>query len=119
MARHPDASTQTRWLKLIRRWQQSQPQPTVRDFCQRHGLSEPSFYSWRRLLRQRGLLQEPAPTPAPPTPAFVKLTVSPEPAPATSAIELVLDQRRLLRVRAGFDPDTLVQLVRLLEELPC
>jgi transposase-like protein len=119
MAQRTHASTQSRWLKLIRRWQRSRPKATIREFCQRHALSEPSFYSWRRLLRQRGLLQEPPPTPTPTTPAFVNLTVAAEPAPATTAIELVLGDRRLLRVRAGFDPDTLVQLVRLLEEPPC
>ena len=119
MAQRIDASTQTRWLNLIRLWQRSQPKPTIREFCQRHGLSEPSFHSWRRTLRQRGLLQEFPPTPTLTPPAFVKLTVPAEPAADATAIELVLNDRRLLRVRAGFDPDTLRQLVRLLEGLPC
>jgi hypothetical protein len=30
-----------------------------------------------------------------------------------------LNERRLLRVRAGFDADTLLKLVRLLEEPSC
>ena len=39
----------------------------------------------------------------------------PEPM-ADSAIEVVLGDRRLLRVRPGFDAELLLELVRLLEE---
>jgi len=35
------------------------------------------------------------------------------------AIEVVVAERRLLRVRPGFDAELLRQLVRLLEELTC
>jgi transposase-like protein len=118
MAQHPDASKQKRWLELIGRWQQSQL--TIREFCERHHVSEASFFSWRRVLRHRGLLDQPAEPEAakttPKPPAFVKLTpVMPEPM-ADSAIEVVLGDRRLLRVRPGFDAELLLELVRLLEE---
>ena len=120
MARQPDASKQQRWLDLMRRWQQSRL--TVSAFCARYGLTQASFYFWRRVLRERGLLHEPPArsqpvVPAPPA-AFVKLAVDAA-APVTTAVELVLSADRLLRIRPGFDPDTLRQLVRLLEELPC
>jgi len=119
MAQHPDAGKQRRWLELIGRWQQSQF--TIREFCERHQVSEASFFSWRRVLRQRGLLDEPAEPKvaksASQPPAFVKLTpIGPEPTPA---IELVLGDRRVLRVRPGFDAELLLELVRLLEEPPC
>lgn len=116
MARLPDASKQRRWLERMRLWQQSQL--TVCEFCARHRLSEANFYAWRRVLQQRGLL------PARPTlqplkaAAFVKLTLDAEP-PAASAVELVLSDRRLLRLRPGFDPAMLLELVRLLEEPAC
>src|SRR5271163_4029710 len=113
MAQHPDASKQTRWLNLVLRWQRCRHKLTVREFCQRHGLSEPSFYTWRSVLRQRGLIQDQPPPQAPTSPTFVKLTVAAEPTSVTPAIDLVLSERRLLRVRAGFDPDTLLKLVRL------
>jgi transposase len=118
MARQPDASKQQRWLDLMHRWHESQL--TVRAFCERHRLSEPNFYVWRRVLRERGLLHDPpAPTQAAPTAtAFVKLTVD-APRVAATAVDLVLSERRLLRVRPGFDPATLLQLVRLLEEPAC
>lgn len=121
MARQPDASKQQRWLDLMRHWQQSPL--SVRAFCARYGVTQASFYFWRRVLRERGLLHptRPRARPTPPTPApaaFVKLTVDAH-APGTTAVEVVLNDRRRLRVPPGFDPTTLLQLVRLLEEPAC
>jgi transposase len=121
MARQPDPRKQQHWLNLVHRWRQSQL--TVRAFCDRHRLNEANFYLWRRILRERGLLHDPpartrraseASIPS----AFVRLTVDASPA-ATNAIELVLSDQRLLRVRPGFDPATLRQLLRVLEEPAC
>ena len=129
MAPRINASKQTRWLNLIRLCRRSHL--TIRDFCARRGISEPSFYSWRTVLKQRGLLDDlppqpsPNPSPQPVTPAFVNLTLGAaepaEPTPPTESttIDLVLNERRLLRLRPGFDPATLLQLVRLLEEPAC
>lgn len=117
MSRRPDVAKQARWLELIRRWQRSQT--TVREFCQCHRVSEAGFFSWRRKLGERGLLDDamPSRTPAD-APAFVKLTAL-DAAPTVSPVELVLGQRRVLRVRPGFDADMLLQLVRLLEGPAC
>jgi transposase-like protein len=117
MAQRPEAAKQNRWLELIRRWQRSQF--TVREFCQRHRVSEPSFYAWRRVLRERGLIQDSLAEPATSSaPAFVKLTLDAESA-AASAVDLVLSDRRVLRVRRGFDVDLLLELARLLEAAAC
>lgn len=75
MAQRPDASKQSRWLDLVQRWLRSHS--TVREFCELHQLSEASFYSWRRVLRQRGLLDEPAAPPPSAPPVFVKLDTAP------------------------------------------
>jgi transposase-like protein len=117
MAQRPDTAKQNRWLELVRRWQRSPI--TVREFCERHQVSEASFYSWRRVLCQRGLFDESMTSgAAAAAPAFVKLsTVVAE--PTGSPIELVLNQQRLLRVRPGFDADMLLELVRLLEGPTC
>jgi transposase len=121
MARHRDANKQHRWLNLIRLWQQSRL--TIREFCKRRGLNERRFHVWRRVLRRRGLLED-LPTSqevtkaSPVTAAFVNLTMAAEPV-SPSAIELVLGERRVVRVRPGFDSATLLQLVRLLEEPTC
>jgi transposase-like protein len=117
MARRPDAAKQDRWLELIRRWQRSQS--TIGEFCERHQVSEASFFSWRRVLRERGLLDGPTPSRiSAAVPVFVKLSTAAI-EPANSPIELVLSHRRVLRLRPGFDADQLLQLVRLLEELGC
>jgi transposase-like protein len=117
VAQRPDAAKQDRWLELMRRWQRSQT--TIREFCERHQVSEASFFSWRRVLRQRGLLDEPMPSRTlAEAPAFVKLFAAVV-EPSCSPIELVLNHERLLRVRPGFDADMLLQLVRLLEEPAC
>jgi transposase len=119
MARISDLRTQQRWLELVRRWQRSQL--AVRTFCNLHGLQEASFYGWRRLLRQRGLITEPLQPGRKPSAAaavFVPVALAAEPATA-SAVDLVLADGRLLRVRPGFDPDLLLELVRLLERPPC
>jgi transposase-like protein len=36
------------WRQLVQQWRQSGLM--IRVFCQRHGVSEPSFYSWRRRI---------------------------------------------------------------------
>jgi transposase-like protein len=112
MALRVDAGKEKRWLDLVKRWQRSQL--SIREFCRRHQLNEPNFYAWRRVLRERGLIQD-APVAAS-LPAFVKLEA--EAAPMASAIEVVVGPR-VLRVRPGFDADLLLKLVQLLEERPC
>jgi hypothetical protein len=112
MGRPSDAGKEQRWLDHVCRWQKSQL--TAREYCRCHHLREANFYTWRRVLRQRGLLWDTLDT----APAFAKVTVDAEPAPATP-IEVVLGERYVLRVRAGFDADLLLQLVQLLEEPGC
>jgi transposase-like protein len=112
MAQRPDLGKQERWLELIRRWQRSPT--TIREFCERHHIKEASFFSWRRVLRERGLLPE-SPLQAEAA-SFVKLTVAPS--PTTHGVEVVLG-KRVLRVRPGFDANLLLELVRLLEEPAC
>jgi transposase-like protein len=112
MALRADAGKQERWLDLVERWQRSKL--TVREFCRRQQISEPNFYSWRRMLRERGLIHDP---PEPTTPAFVKLTLD---AVATTpgVIDVIVGQR-VLRVTRGFDAKLLLELVRLFEEHAC
>jgi transposase-like protein len=116
MARQPDASKQQLWLDLLRRRHQSRL--TVREFCQRHGLSEANFYGWQRVLRARGLLGDPLTPASASATSFVELTADAAPASATP-VDVVLSDGRLLRVHAGFDPATVLRLVRLLEEPAC
>lgn len=98
------------WRGLLRQWRRSGLTP--REFCVHQGISQPSFYAWRREIAQRD--QHPFSRPA--TATFVKLALD---AAVPSAIEIVVADGRLLRVRSGFDADLLRQLLRLLEEPSC
>jgi hypothetical protein len=65
------------------------------------------FYWWRRELPRRDQAK----------PAFLPVHVLAEEAGSPArAIEVVLANGRCLRVGLGFDPQTLVQLVALLED---
>jgi transposase-like protein len=119
MAQQSLSGKQRHWLDLIRLWQQSKL--SVRAFCRRHRLSEPSFYCWRRTLQQRGLIGKLPAEDAVKSeaPAFLQVAVDPAAAVAPRSIEVVLANGRRLRVRPGFDANTLRQLLRVLEEPAC
>ena len=102
------------WRQAIRRWRKSGL--SARAFCVDNGLSQPSLYAWQRILAQRDAQTVP----------FAKVhvladeTSSPLPPPTGAAFELVLANRRLLRIGTGFDAATLRRLLPLLEEdTPC
>ena len=59
---HHDASKERFWRQLMRQWQCSGL--TARAFCEEQGLSEPSFYGWRRTSKR-------ATPPRPPSFPFV------------------------------------------------
>ncbi|HXZ47170.1 MAG TPA: transposase [Pseudolabrys sp.] len=111
------------WRKMVRRWQRSGV--TIRDFCEAHGLSEPSFYGWRRELAKRdeqaGHRRAWPGTPsarrhANDLPTFVPLRVmATEPA---SALEVVVGAGQVVRVAPGFDAATLRSLLAVLAEAP-
>jgi transposase-like protein len=57
------------WRETMAAWRASGL--SVRQYCRRHDLAEPSFYYWRRELRQRDGRR------ASSSPAFVPVTVVP------------------------------------------
>ncbi len=57
------------WREAMAAWRASGL--SVRQYCRRHGLAEPSFYHWRRELQQRHGRR------APSSPTFVPVTVLP------------------------------------------
>ena len=46
-----DGEKERGWREAVKRWAKSGL--SVREFCRRNALSEPSFYGWRRTLAQR------------------------------------------------------------------
>jgi Transposase len=95
---------------LVERWRQRIGEhlasgQSVAAFCRDHGLSENSFYVWKRRLRQG----ETAP--------FVEVKTASADAGPCSGIEVGLRGHRRLLVRRGFDRDLLIELIRTLEAI--
>ena len=110
--------------------QQARSKLSVRQYCGQVGLSEPSFYAWRRELAERdSATGEPArletranhagPAPArassPPPTSFLPVTIA---APAAAPIELVLPSGLLVRV-AAHDAAALRTVLTVLEGRAC
>jgi hypothetical protein len=70
---------------------------TVKQFCQQRGITQWSFYAWRKRLRDQGTVRF----------ALVERgSIRPEQAPA-SGLELILTTGERLRIGAGVDCVTL------------
>jgi hypothetical protein len=131
-----DRAKEWRWRRLLRQWRRSGL--TGRAFCAIQQLSEPSFYSWKREIARRDQERRRTATKAAAArqarsttaadwsarpnaasgPGFVRVAL-PADDPRPSAIEVVVGQGRVVRVRAGFDDNLLRQLLRVLEEPSC
>ena len=106
-----DVQKERFWRRAIRRWRTSRL--SVRAYCQQYGLSEANFHAWRRTVAARDaeavrfaavrVLEEPPGVPAP---------------TARGTLELLLANRRVVRIAPGFDEATLRRLLPLLEEGP-
>jgi transposase-like protein len=93
------------WRQVVARWKRSGL--SVRAFCRTEDLNQMTFYRWRRELNRRDQ----------PKPAFLPVrVVADKPEPSAVGIEVVLANGRSVRVGAGFDPQTFVRVVELLEE---
>lgn len=91
--REVSETRQARWSKLIAE-QQTSGQP-VRAFCREHGITEPSFYYWRKRLREKGTVR------------FALLQTKAATADARPTIELVLRTGERLRIGNGVEVATL------------
>lgn len=110
---------------------------SVRAYCAREQFSEPSFYQWRAELARRdggGRAERPQPPSLRHTdghdrvgrhqlkrPAFVPVRVLADgvPTAGVGAIDIVLAGGRVVRVRQGFDCETLASVVAVLERARC
>jgi len=97
------------WRDLIARQQRSD-QP-IAAFCRDRGVSQPSFFSWRKRLR----LHNGRPS-SPFLPVEIDLS-SPLAHPAP--IEILLPSGACVRVRPGCDRQTLETVLAVLEPSPC
>jgi transposase-like protein len=75
---------------------------SVKQFCAQHGLTEQSFYYWRKRLQT-------------PPMRFALVEAEPRGGPAEhAALELVLKSGERLRIGAGVDATTLQQVLEAL-----
>jgi transposase-like protein len=79
---------------------------SVSEFCRERGLSQASFYAWRRRLTRQEA--------GSPPPKFVPVTVVSE-----SMIEVMLAKGMVVRVPPGSEPVAVARLVAALEAAPC
>jgi len=122
MGKVRDASKERYWRELIGR--QHERGETVARFCAREGVSVGGFYWWKRTLRSRSRRSRPGPGRAAASPvraggghqattSFVPVRV---PFSTTAPlIELVHPDGWVLRLPAGFDPQSLSRILATLD----
>jgi hypothetical protein len=112
------------WRKTLRRFAGSGQ--SIRAFCREQRISEPSFYAWRRTLRQLDAQHTRFAPPAGATPAFlpVRLTDDAATASANSAsaiagrIEIALVSGHRIRLHAPVDSAALAPILAALQAHP-
>jgi hypothetical protein len=106
------------WRRHVAAWRRSGQ--TVRAYCQAAGLSEPSFYGWRRVLAERQQVERARAVPddQPSAPPFVPVRLI-DGATDQGGVEVCLRGGRVLRLSAGFSTQTLRAVLTVLEDLPC
>jgi transposase-like protein len=110
MSRRQTTSNKERrqfWQMVMETWQGSGM--SVSKFCKAEGLSEGTFYNWRKRLSggdtQRNKQADPNPSP------FIEVTM-PQSGPA--ALELVFSSGHTLRIRSTADDKTLTHVLSVL-----
>ena len=134
-SRRSDPQRQRHWEELMRRWREGGQ--AVRAFCRAEGVRESAFYFWRRELARRGRPGPGGDVQAQASPALAaagrRKSSRPAPGPvflpvqvvesrqteAVRGVEIVLEQGRRVRVPPGFDRQTLVDVLSVLEVRPC
>ncbi len=113
MARRGERGVKERfWRGMVARWRRTRGQ-SIRAFCDEHGLSEASFYAWRRSIAerdQRAAREDELPT-------FVPLRVASAAPPLSAGLEVVVGPE-IVRVPPDFDAAALRRLLTVLREGP-
>ena len=114
---HREARKERYWREIVKR--QGQSGGTVREFCRREGVQESAFYWWRRELSRRSVKHaenEPAHNIA----RFLPVKVAENnTANAGGGLEVHLGTRCVLYLKPGFDRQTLVDVLAVLEARSC
>ena len=128
-----DTQKERLWREAIR--QQRRGGQCVREYCRENGLSEPSFYAWRRELRRRGRQKANGAQRrvaragsggrreglvGDGRPAFVSVQLAPGTLPiGPASIECLLPSGVVLRLPASMEPAAIAAVLRSWEQWPC
>ena len=118
MARR-DRSKEDFWRRMFR--QQAGSGLSVRDWCRRHSLSEPSFYWWRRRLVRTDRPLHKSGRRETGTPQFVPVRVAADHAGAASSrldcIEIILPGKQRVRVLGAVDRQALADVLAVVDSI--
>lgn len=118
--RRIDEAKHRHWEEVIRVWRREGG--SVRAYCRKAGVKEPAFYWWRRRLTEDKpkIANRIMASALPARPQFVPLQVVAVPENGSaSAIEVVLGNGRIVRVRSGVDRRLLAEVLSVVEERSC
>ena len=97
------------WEMVVETWRGSGL--SVREFCEREGLSKASFYGWRRKLARGDESASGDPTASEPG-SFIEVST---PRESSGALELVLCSGNTLRIGSGVDSGTIGDVISILQ----
>jgi hypothetical protein len=133
--RERDGGKHSHWQEVVRR--QAESGQSVRSYCRQAGIKESAFYWWRRELarcrQQSGnLCQQPTvlrrqATEWPPVRKSAGMVAGFLPVQVVAerrreegcGVEIQLGKGRAIRIRPGFDRQTLLEVLGVLEEQGC
>ncbi len=111
-----DPAKEQFWADAILRREQSGL--TIREFCRQEGMTESTYQFWRRELKKRGwngrspAAQE---TSSDGNAAFAAVAIDMNETLSDSAIEILMGNHCRIRVPRGFDRQSLVDVLAVLE----
>ena len=108
-SRRDPVATRRLWGERLERF--ARANQTVAQFCAAEGISEPSFYAWKRTLSGEAK----SPDPVTPTLVPIRLTPSPDGPP----IEMVFPSGAVLRFPTDTRPEVIAAVVHAVEGRPC
>jgi hypothetical protein len=125
-----DLALEREWRERLKRHEESGL--SIQAFCQQEGVPAPRFSWWRAELKRRDAKAKPptkqkqqakttrkAPRRSKPANgAFVPVELATA-AASSASVEIVLDDPPRIAVTAGFDPQLLADVLRVLEERSC
>ncbi len=111
-----DLQKERYWQEVIKRQEESGE--SVMTFCRRQAISESAFYRWRSELKQRGA-PHPVGEQTNKVARFLPVRVAEDNKSDASGLELHLGTTCVIHLKPGFDRQTLMDVLAVLEASTC